>query len=150
MFGFFNKERDQKIERLEAIVKVLREWSMDFGNKTSSFIQKMQQDQDMIDDRMIDLDERLKKLEYLINMPSPQSRIDQAIDQSLTTTEAIIEFLNTCKKELHLDVIFDNMKNYNLKNKNVTKASFKSSVYHLASQGRIQYGEKAATFKTNP
>jgi len=138
MFGFFNNSKiNKEIEILEVKVKVdsLKQWVVDVANKTASVIQAM-------DDEIIDYGERLKKMEELVN-------ITQIPEEELGITEAIIRFLDNNKKTLHLDEIFDNVKKYNLKNKNITRNSFKASLYSLARQGRIGYGENPSTFKKN-
>jgi hypothetical protein len=158
MLSFFsNSERDKKITVLKNQMQSLKDafsaWEnssiiqilSDRIGKIELEIENINLFQDMVDDRMVDFDDRLKKMESLLNVPIKPLYVEN-INQ-LTTVEAIIEFLNTSKKEFHLDDIFVNVKNYNIKNKDVTKNTVKASLYSLVNQGRIQYGEKASTFK---
>lgn len=158
MLSFFkNSERDKKITVLKNQMQSLKDYFIAWENssivqiladrigKIEFDLQDHESIQDMVDDRMVDFDERLKKMESLVNVPIKPLYIEKI--KQLTTVEAIIEFLNTSKKEFHLDAIFVNVKNYNIKNKDVTKNTVKASLYSLVNQGRIQYGEKASTFK---
>jgi hypothetical protein len=125
MFGLFkNRERDKRIQFLED------GWGMNIRNSAN------------LSKEVFLIDERLKKIEFLVNIPEPEYS-----DKPWTTTDAILKVLSSTKRELNFDQIFNSVKKYNLHVKNVSMASVKSTVYGLANKGRVDYGKDQGTFK---
>lgn len=161
MLSFFkNSERDKKITVLKNQMQSLKDAFIAWEN--SSIVQilserigkiefefaDLESIQDMVDDRMVDFDERLKKMEYLINMPSNRPEVNSSINT--TATNAILDVLLKEKNGLSFNDIFSKIKEYNLKNPNITRESFKSLLYGLRREGRVDYGKKEGTFKGVP
>jgi hypothetical protein len=134
MFGLYtNRMRDQQIDLLNEVFK-----------KQNMVICDLITD---IDGKFTNFDERLKKIELLLNEPSGSN---QQIVESITTTKAVLKVLKKQENELSINCIFDMIKRYNLKNPDVTKGSLRALLYGLRREGRIDYGEEPGTFKSVP
>jgi len=68
-------------------------------------------------------------------------------DELYTTTDAILDVLKQEKEELHLKVIFERVKKYELVNPDVKFDSVKATIYGLERKGRLSYGKETSCFK---
>ena len=142
MFGFFkNKQIEIMSERMDAVTKLLEEHGARLRlleTEMSYWASRTDKYADFVKEH----DARLAKLESLVNIPNPEDD-----NKPITTTEAILRVLNSNKRPLNFDEIFNSVKKYNLHVKEVSKASVKSTVYGLANKGKVGYGKEASTFK---
>ena len=144
MFGFFKKhsnketQYDQEIQYLKNIIESL-EYKLEGKGRELFHMGVLVNKHTGILDLV---NARLANLESLVNIPEPEDD-----NKPITTTEAILRVLNSNKRPLNFDEIFNSVKKYNLHVKEVSKASVKSTVYGLANKGKVGYGKEASTFK---
>jgi hypothetical protein len=146
MFGFF---KNDKINGLHGRMRHIEEGVMKILLERDGRVEKLEKEvsywaarADKYADITREYDARLAKLESLVNISEPEYD-----DEPITTTEAILRVLNSNKRPLNFDEIFNSVKKYNLYVGEVSKASVKSTVYGLANKGKVGYGKEASTFK---
>ena len=71
----------------------------------------------------------------------PESKI------KIPTTQAILNILGNKKTPLDFDYIFDNIKKYDLKQKNPSPERVKRSIYNLVYNGKVACGKKRGTYQ---
>lgn len=133
VFGFFKKNKG-RIEDLERAVKHLEKSILEYRKDMESFSGDMAM-------RIEALGNQVKNIEGVKEYKEPNPEI------KIYTTKAILNVLENKENPLDFNYIFDNIKKYDLKQKNPSPAAVKRSIYNLVYNGKVVCGKKRGTYQ---